>query len=260
MFKKLFFGWLALLLTLGLAFQAGPALAMSPGGDMVVDPTPPVLAQIKSVVLLERYPPQLKITGTLPSDCYQLRVAIPPIGDDPQPNLSASPVTIWVRGVYLRGSVCTQAIKAFTTTVTLDPVKYNLPPGKYVAMINPQNGKSLFKSEFYIRPPYIGPIPVTITQMLVMESYPPRFQLTGTVQANCYQVSVSAPKVNGKIISVVLQAVLPPTLLYCYPGNTFTKTVTIDPAKLGLAPGTYTILFNPNSMGESRFKSTLTVR
>jgi len=259
MFKKLFLAGLALMLVLGLAFQAMPALAMSPVDGMVVDPNPPVLAQIQRVVLLESYPPQLRITGTLPSSCYQLRVSVPPLGDDPKPNLSALPLTVWVRGVYLRGSVCSQVTKTFSTTVTLDPAKLNLAPGKYVAMVNPVNGRSPYRAEFTVRPPYVEIVPVTIRQIVTLESYPPRYRLSGTVPATCYEVRASAPRVDGHTISVVLQGYLPLGMPCSQTVSAFTKTVTIDPVKLKLAPGTYTILFNPNPMGTSKFKATLTV-
>lgn len=56
-----------------------------------------------------------------------------------------------VHGAYLRGNVCSQVTKTITTTLTLDPAKLNLAPGKYVAMVNPLNGKSPYRAEFTVR-------------------------------------------------------------------------------------------------------------
>jgi len=60
-----------------------------------------------------------------------------------------------MRGVYLRGSVCSQVTKPFSAKVTLDPAKLNLAPGKYVVLVNPVNGKSPYRAEFTVRPPYV---------------------------------------------------------------------------------------------------------
>jgi hypothetical protein len=258
MFKKLFFGGLALVLALGLAFQAVPALAMSGSGGVTGDPKPVALAKIRNVTLLETNPYQLRIVGSLPSACHQLRVTTSPVGDDPQTS-GPSPLYIWVRSVPLSGVACSPSPKAFVATVTLDPVKLNLAPGKYVALVNPVNGQSNYSAQFVIRPPQVDVILATLTRLVVMESYPPQFSLSGTLPTICYQPQVSAPKVNGKVISVFVRGVAPKGMPCGEALRTFTKTVTIDPAKLGLAPGTYTVLFNPVN-GESRFKTTITVR
>ncbi len=258
MFKKLFFGGLALVLALGLAFQASPVFAMAGSGGTAGVPNPPVLARIRSVTLLETSPYQLRIVGSLPSACHQLRVTTSPVGDDPQTS-GPSPLSIWVRGVPLPDVACPPSPKPFVATVTLDPVKLNLAPGKYVALVNPVDGQSAFTAQFIVRPPQVDVILATLPRLAVMESNPPQFSISGTLPATCYQPQVSAPKVSGAIISVFVRGVAPKGMPCGEALRTFTKTVTIDPAKLGLAPGTYTVLFNPVN-GESRFKAAVTVR
>lgn len=260
MLKKLFFGGLALALALGLAFQAGPAFAMAGSGGVTGDPNPnpPVLARIRSVALVETNPYQLRIVGSLPSACHQLRVSTSPVGGDPRSS-GPSALYIWVRSVISGDTACSPSPKPFVATVTLDPAKLNLAPGKYVALVNPVNGQSAFTAQFVVRPPQVDVVTATLTRLVVMESYPPQFSLSGTLPALCYQPQVSAPKVNGTIISVFVRGVAPKGMPCGEALRTFTKTVTIDPAKLGLAPGTYTVLFNPVN-GESRFKTTITIR
>lgn len=258
MLKKLFFGGLALVLALGLAFQAGPAFAMAGSGGVTGDPNPSMLAKIRSVTLLETSPYQLRIVGSLPSACHQLRVTTSPVGDDPQTS-GPSPLSIWVRGVPLSGVACSPSPKAFVATMTLDPVKLNLAPGKYVALVNPVDGQSAFTAQFVVRPPQVDVILATLTRLVVMESNPPQFSISGTLPATCCQPQVSAPKTNRNVISIFVRGVAPMGMPCGEALRTFTKTVTIDPAKLGLAPGTYTVLFNPVN-GESRFRATLTVR
>ena len=258
MLKKLFFGGLALALALGLAFQAGPAFAMAGSGGVTGAPNPPVLARIRSVTLLETYPYQLRIVGSLPSACHQLRVTTSPVGDDPRSS-GPSALYVWVRSVMSGDTACSPSPRPFVATVTLDPAKLNLAPGKYVALVNPVDGQSAFTAQFVVRPPQVDIVPATLTRLAVMESYPPQFSISGTLPALCYQPQVSTPKVNGTIISVFVRGVAPMGMPCGEALRTFTKTVTIDPAKLGLEPGTYTVLFNPVN-GESRFKAALTVR
>ncbi len=64
---------------------------------------------------------------------------------------------------------------------------------------------------------------------------------------------------SGIMISIFVRGVAPTGMPCGEALRTFTKTVTIDPAKLSLTPGTYTVLFNPVN-GESRFKASLTIR
>lgn len=257
MFKKLFFGGLALALALGLAFQAGPAFAMAGSSGVAGVPNPPVLARIRSVTLLETHPYQLRIVGSLPSACHQLRVTTSPVGDDPRAS-GPSALYVWVRGLASGNVACSPSPKPFVATVILDPVKLNLAPGKYAALVNPVNGQSAYSAQFVVRPPQVDVVPATLTRLVVMESNPPQFSISGTLPALCYQPQVSAPKVNGTIISIFVRGVAPMGMPCGEALRTFTKTVTIDPARLGLAPGTYTVLFNPVN-GESRFKASLTI-
>ncbi len=256
-FKKLFLAGLALILTLSLGLQTTPALAMDRSPD-VLPPGPPqmVLAVIKSMTALEIYPPQLKITGTLPSPCYRLNVStqsVPTVQ-----NTGTGTVFIWVRGVAPRGVLCTQVVKSFTTTLTLDPAKLGLARGKYVAMVNPVNGQSRFKMAFTVPTPKPETVLATITKLAVMESYPPQFKISGSLPSICYTLRVSTPQVTGRVISVFLRgtklAELPCALML----KPFTTSMTIDLVKLKLAPGKYTVLFNPVN-GVSRFKSEVFV-
>ncbi len=256
-FKKLFLTGLALILTLSLGLQTTPAFAM--GRADVLPPGPPqtVLAVIKSMTALEIYPPQLKITGTLPSPCYRLNVSTQTVVPAVQ-NAGTGTVFIWVRGVAPRGVLCVQSVKSFTTTLTLDPVKLGLARGKYVAMVNPVNGQSRFKMGFTVPTPKPETVLATITKMVVMESYPPQFKISGSLPSTCYTLRVSAPQVTGRMISVFLRgtklAELPCALML----RSFSTSLTIDPVKLKLAPGKYTVLFNPVN-GVSRFKSEVFV-
>lgn len=258
MFKRILFAGLVLMLVFGLAFQASPVLAMSPANGVVIDPNSPVLAQIQRVELLESYPPRLRIVGTLPASCYQLKVSIPQPGDDPNPSLGALPLTIWVRGVYLHDSVCGKVPKSFATTLTLDSVRLNLAPGKYVAMVNPVNGKSIYRAEFSVWRSFAEIVPITIQEMTILESYPPRYRISGSSPRGCYLIRAT-PHVTGNVISVVLKGYRPLGMLCNLTTVSFTQIVTLDPQKLGLAPGIYTVLFNPTLQGESRFKASLMI-
>jgi hypothetical protein len=117
MFKKMFMIGLALVLALSMGLQAAPALAQGT---------------------------RIQINGTLPAGCYKLKVSAPVVGK-PNPDTSITPITIRVRGVWVRGTLCTEILKRFTTTVTIDPLKLNLAPGRYLVRFNPVNGRTRHK-------------------------------------------------------------------------------------------------------------------
>ena len=257
-FKKLFLVGLALALVLGMVFQTTPAFAL--GSKAGATPTPlkvTTLATIKSMTVLEIYPPQLKITGTLPSSCYQLSVSTRAVSSTTQANASTGMVFIWVRGVALANVVCMQSLKLFSTTVTLDPAKLNLAPGKYVAMVNPVNGQSSFKMRFTV--PILKPVLATITAVAALTSYPPQFKITGTVPS-CYRPVAPALKVSGSVISVYVYGAKIVNIMPCATAGpvAFSTSLTIDPVKLKLAPGKYMVLFNPVN-GASRFKTEVLI-
>jgi hypothetical protein len=104
-----------------------------------------VQARITKVVLLKTNPPKIRITGTLPSSCYQARVSAPRVGSG---DISgpATPITIHVHAVRTRGQiVCSQALARFTKTVTLDPARLNLAPGRYLVRVNPESYPGRFQ-------------------------------------------------------------------------------------------------------------------
>ena len=143
MFKKTFMISLALVLALGLGLPAAPALARS-SSSPATGFQPVVPAEIKNMTLLNGYPTRIQINGTLPAGCYKLKVSAPVVGK-PNPDTSITPITIRVRGVRVRGTVCTQTPKRFTTTVTINPLKLDLAPGRYLVRFNPVNGRTRHK-------------------------------------------------------------------------------------------------------------------
>lgn len=253
--KKLLLSGLAFVLTLGMIFQATPAFAQGTQTLLPPGPSQIVMATITNLKVLEIYPPQLKITGTLPSPCYQVNVSTQVVAQ----NTGVGTILIQVRGVAPRGMLCVQSVKAFTTTVTLDPIKLGLTPGKYVAMVNPVNGQSQFKMAFTAPTPRSETVLATITKLTTLESYPPQFKISGILPSTCYTLRVSAPQVTGSVISVFLRGTKPAGVLCALTLKPFSTTITIDPVKLKLARGTtYTVLFNPVN-GVSRFKTEVLI-
>ena len=252
-FKKLFLTVLALFLGLGVLFPSTPAFAL--GNPTLPAPAQTVLATIKSMTVLEIYPLQLKIIGTLPSPCYQLKVSTQ-VAVPAMQNASTGTVFIRVRGVAPAGILCAQGIKTFATTLTLDPAKLHLAPGKYNVLINPVNGQSRFKTTLTI--PKLATVTASITKVLTLERFPPQFKISGTLPSTCYSLRISTPHVSGHVISIFLRGTKPAGLLCTLMPRPFSTTVTLDPAKLKLAPGRYTVLFNPVN-GQSRFKAEVFV-
>ena len=140
MFKKMIFIGLALLLAASMATQAAPALAQGRSSP-VTDIPPVVQAEINHVVGLQGFPPRIRVTGTLPAGCYKLKVSAPVVGK-PNPDTSITPITVRVRGIWLRGTLCTQTPQRFATTVTIDPLQLHLAPGRYVVRFNPLKGRT----------------------------------------------------------------------------------------------------------------------
>lgn len=255
-FKKLFFVGLALALVLSMVLQTTPAFALGSKAGATPAPLKVTLANIKSMTVLEIYPPRLKITGTLPSPCYQLSVSI--LGASPVThNASTRTLIILVRGVAPANMICIQGIKSFSTTVTLDPAKLNLAPGTYVAMVNPVNGQSSFKMRFTVPTP--SSVLAILTGVAALTSYPPQFKITGTVPS-CYRPVAPTLKVSGSVISVYVRGTKIVNIMPCATAGlvAFSTSLTIDPVKLKLAPGKYMVLFNPVN-GVSRFKAGLIV-
>lgn len=141
MYRKMFVICLTLALAASMALQAAPALARSESTDPGAGSLG-ILASIKRVSLLEGFPPRIRIDGVLPPGCTNLVVDKPVIGKS-NPNISITPITIRMRGVWMPGAVCTIRPKRFTTTVTIDPFELNLDPGIYLVRVNPRNGQTL---------------------------------------------------------------------------------------------------------------------
>ena len=140
MFKKMILIGLALLITASMGTQAASALAQ--GSPSSVTGVPPVVqAEIKHVVGLQDFPLRIRVTGTLPAGCYKLKVSTPVVRK-PNPDTSITPIIVRVRGIWLRGTVCTQTLQRFATTVTIDPLQLNLAPGRYVVRFNPLRGRT----------------------------------------------------------------------------------------------------------------------
>lgn len=256
-FKNLFLAGLACILTLSIVLPTIPAFALGSENLLPPGPTKTVLAEIKSMLVLESYPPRLKLTGTLPSPCYQLNVSMEGMSPASQ-NAGAGTVFVWVRGVAPRSVFCALGVRSFTTTVVLDPAKLKLPPRKYTAMVNPVHGQSAFKMNFIVPVPQTVAGLATITKMVVSESYPPQFKINGMLPSPCYTLRVFAPQVAGRVISVFLREIKPLAVTCVQMLKPFSTSIMIDPMKLKLAPGKYTVLFNPVN-GVSRFKADVFV-
>ncbi len=142
MFKKTLMIGLALLLVLGLGWQYVPVQAQG-----VRSLPPAVPAILRSATLLRGFPPRIQITGALPPGCYQLHVSAPVIGK-PNRTTSVRPIHIRVRGI--QSKTCTSRLQRFTTTVTIDPFKLNLPAGRYLVRFNPVKGQTRFRVFFTI--------------------------------------------------------------------------------------------------------------
>jgi hypothetical protein len=143
MFKKMLWISLALVLALGMGLPAVPVLAQG-GSSPATGFQSVVPAEIKNVTLLNEFPARIQINGVLPAGCYKLKVS-PPVVGKPNPNTSITPITIRVRAVWQRGTPCTEILKRFSTTVTIDPLKLNLAPGRYLVRFNPVNGRTRHK-------------------------------------------------------------------------------------------------------------------
>ena len=147
MFKKLILGGLPLLFILSMAFSATPAFAGStaPGAT----PVPLKLATITSLVTKLTYPPQLVINGTLPSACYLpvLSMQVSQVSS----NVSLPTISIFVQAQPIPGVICTQAIKSFASSITLDARTLKVTPGKYLVLVNPVNGVSRFQTTVTLR-------------------------------------------------------------------------------------------------------------
>jgi hypothetical protein len=149
--KKLFMGSLTAMLFLSMVFQVAPVLAQGSGAGSDQIPRALVQARITNVVLFKTNPPKIRITGTLPSSCYHARVSIPRVGEH---NFSGPviPITVNVYAIRTRGQVlCSQALKRFTKTVTLDPARLNLGPGSYRVKVNPKTNQGQFQVILRIR-------------------------------------------------------------------------------------------------------------
>jgi hypothetical protein len=154
-FKKLFLGGLAMLLVFSLALSATPAFAQetAPGSSPIVEnPDALNLATIKSIATLLSFPPQLVINGTLPSPCYSTSVSTliaQKIGIKNSVSATGT-ISIFVQQVRKAGAVCSQVVKPFSTTVSLDPRAMKLAPGSYTVLVNPVNGQSRFKTTLVV--------------------------------------------------------------------------------------------------------------
>jgi hypothetical protein len=67
------------------------------------------------------------------------------------PNVAGKVISLFVKGAALQGVSCGTALKPFSTSVTLDPAKLKLAPGRYVVLFNPVNGESKFKTELVVQ-------------------------------------------------------------------------------------------------------------
>jgi len=158
MFKKLFLGgrlaWpIVTLLILGLALSVTPGFAQgTASGPIIGKPDTANLALVTSFAPLLSFPPQLKINGTLPSPCYSLNVLTltSQATGNSKVTVPAPTISIIVQMVRKAGAVCTQVVKPFSTTVTLDPRAMKLKPGSYQVLINPLNGKTSFKTTLVV--------------------------------------------------------------------------------------------------------------
>ena len=142
MFRNMLVTCLALVLALSMMLQAAPALAQSQSTDSKIG-SQGVLTAINKVSLLRGlFPPRVRIEGILPDGCTKLVVDKPVVGKL-NPNTSITPITILVRGVRQPDAICTAVPKRFTTTLTLDPFKLHIAPGRYLVRVNPRIGQNL---------------------------------------------------------------------------------------------------------------------
>jgi hypothetical protein len=139
MLRNMFVTCLALVLALSMTLQAARALAQEESRDSGAG-SQGFLTAITKVSLLKGFPPRVRIEGTLPNGCTKLVVDQPVVGKL-NPNTSITPVTILVRGVRQHGAVCATVLKPFAVTLTLDPFKFHLAPGRYRVRINPRMGQ-----------------------------------------------------------------------------------------------------------------------
>jgi hypothetical protein len=144
-----------MLLVLSLAMNATPAHAQeaAPGSIAITgDLAQYRLATINNIAMRLTYPPQLNINGLLPSACYSSKLTT--FVTQASGNKVSAPVgtiSIFVRAVPRSGVLCSQMVKPFATTVSLDPRTLKLTPGKYLVLVNPVNGQSRFKTSFVVR-------------------------------------------------------------------------------------------------------------
>lgn len=115
-------------------------------------------------------------------------------------------------------------------------------------------------------PPYPGTPYITVTKVTVMEIYPPKLSISGTVNSSCYTVRAGQPQVVSSItgisrIAVPLSAVqgVTSTQLCSQTPRAFTVSVVVDRAKLKLAPGRYPVWINPGNSA-AIFKTSITLR
>ena len=142
MFRNMLVTCLALVLALSMTVQAAPALAQSKSTDLGAG-SQGILTAVNKVSLLRGlFPPRVRIEGTLPDGCTKLVVDKPVVGKL-NPNTSITPITILVRGVRQPDAICTAVPKRFTRTLTLDPFKLHIAPGRYLVRVNPRIGQNL---------------------------------------------------------------------------------------------------------------------
>ena len=143
MFKKILMTGLILMLMMGMGLQAAPAHAQGEQPSPIT-----TLALIKKATLLRGYPPRILVRGVLPVGCYKLEVS-KPVLMGPNPHIrTATPIMVQVRGV--QSKTCSLNPQHFETTITIDPVKLNLPAGRYVELLNPITAKKHFQVNFTI--------------------------------------------------------------------------------------------------------------
>lgn len=162
MFKKLFFGGMAMLIAITAIFSATPALAASPmsgaspsavlaGGD---DPYPgsPIITVTK-VLVMESYPPKLAISGTISNSCYAARASAPRVvyNANGQPRIVIGMVAVPLPTYSGSIIACAQAIRPYTVSVTLDRIKLKLPAGRYLLAVNPGYGVRPFTTTITLR-------------------------------------------------------------------------------------------------------------
>jgi hypothetical protein len=142
MFRNMLVACLALVLAVSVIVQATPALAQGESTDQGGG-SQGILTAVNKVSLVRGlFPPRVRIEGTLPDGCTKLLVDKPIVGKL-NPNTSITPITILVRGVRQPGVYCATVLKPFKVTVTLDPFRLHLKPGRYLVRVNPRTGQNL---------------------------------------------------------------------------------------------------------------------